>query len=127
MIKVDYPIGDFLIRLKNAVIAKRSHFESLDTKLIRSVADLLVKEGYLKGYEQLDGKLLVNVATHKKKPIILDIKLVSKPGLRVYMSKTELGSRHGPSVLILSTSKGIMTDREAIKRGLGGEVFAQIW
>jgi small subunit ribosomal protein S8 len=126
MVRVDYPAGDFLIRLKNAVIAGNMHFVSTDTKLIRSIADVLVKHGYLKGYGKIEEGLLVDLALHKRKPLIIDVKLVSRPGLRVYMDRSELEARRGPSVLIVTTNLGVMTDKDAIKKNLGGEVIAQI-
>jgi small subunit ribosomal protein S8 len=123
---MNYPIGDFLIRLKNTALAGRKTVEVSSSKLVRAVARLLQKEGYLEDVTESKGTLSANLAFHKKSPILDDIKLVSKPGLRIYMDREELEAKKGPSFFIISTSHGLMTTREALKKGLGGEVIAEV-
>lgn len=76
--------------------------------------------------KEKDGKLKARIAYRKKEPIILDIRLISKPGLRIYMSVGELEKIKGPSIFIVSTNKGVMTNKDAIKKRLGGEVIAEV-
>jgi small subunit ribosomal protein S8 len=126
MAKTNYPVGDFLIRLKNAALARQREVEVDVTKLIKAVAVVLKEEGYLESIKEKDGKLIVRLTYRRKKPVLINLKLVSKPGLRIYQSADELTSRKGPSFLILSTPKGLMSSREAIKKRLGGEVMVEI-
>lgn len=123
----NYPIGDFLIRIKNAVLAKNREVMVDSTKLIKEMANVLKKEGLLQEVKENKGKLIVQLAYRRKEPVVLDIKLVSRPGLRVYASVDELEKKRGPSTYILSTPKGVMTSKEAIKKRLGGEVIAELW
>ena len=81
---VNYPIGDFLIRVKNAALARNHEIVVTNSKLVENVAILLEKEGYLEGIKKEKGKLLVRLSYRKKEPVILGLKLVSSPGLRVY-------------------------------------------
>lgn len=123
---VNYPVGDFLIRLKNATLARKHTFSLANTRLISAVAKTLKNEGFLEEVSEKEKKLFVRIAYKKKEPVMLDLRLVSKPGLRVYMGVDNIQELKGPSVLILSTPKGVMSSREAIKRRLGGEVIAEV-
>lgn len=123
---MNYPIGDFLIRLKNMALAGRKTVEVRSSKLIKAVAHILQKEGYLENVAETKGELSANLTFHKKSPVLVDIKLISKPGLRIYMGREELEAKKGPSFFIISTSRGLMTTREALKKGLGGEVIAEV-
>lgn len=123
----NYPIGDFLIRVKNASLARNHEIVVTNSKLVESVAHLLEKEGYLEGIKKEKGKLSVRLSYRKKEPVILGLKLVSSPGLRVYKGVFELEKKKGPSTFIVSTPKGIMSAMGAIKKRLGGEVIAEIW
>lgn len=123
---VNYPIGDFLIRVKNAASAGKKEIMVANTKLIKAVADVLKKEGYLNEVSKTKDDLEVTLAMKNKKPILMDIKLVSKPGLRVYMSADELDARRKASILILSTPKGVVSSRVAKKERVGGEVIAEV-
>jgi small subunit ribosomal protein S8 len=123
---INYPVGDFLIRLKNAGMAGKSVVFVKKSKLIRAVADALKKEGFLDEIEEEKGVLLVKLSFRKKEPVLLNIRLVSKPGLRVYMNVEELIAKKGPSVVILSTPLGIMSAKDAIKKEVGGEVIAEV-
>ena len=126
MAKTNYPIGDFLIRIKNAVMAGNRSVEVGSTKLIKAVAQILKKGEYLSELKEKDGRLVVQLSYRKKEPVLMDVKLVSRPGLRVYMSADELGKKRGPSIFIVSTSKGVLLSKEAIKKGVGGEVIAEV-
>lgn len=123
-----YPVGDFLIRVKNAALAGRHEFNCPSSRLIKEVAKVLEKEGYLDKVSKKDKSLMVRLAYKRKKPVILDIKLVSRPGLRIYMGTDEIDKRErrGVSILILSTPKGIMSSNQALKQRVGGEVIAEV-
>ncbi len=123
----NYPVGDFLIRVKNAALARKRDVVVMNTKLINEVAKVLKKEGFLDEIRESKGELLASLVFRKKEPILLGIKLVSKPGLRIYMGVDELKMRRGPSVFIISTPKGVMSSDEAKKKRLGGEVIAEVW
>jgi small subunit ribosomal protein S8 len=127
MTNINYSIGDFLVRIKNTALAGKKEFEVDNTKLIESVAEVLKKEGILTEVKKKDGILMVKLAYRKKEPILMNLKLVSKPGLRIYMGADELSAIRKPSFLVLSTPKGIMTSFEAIKKRIGGEVIVEIW
>ena len=125
----NYPIGDYLIRLKNACMAENKVVSVDSSKLIASVAEILKKEGFLSDIALEDGILKSTLAFHKKSPLMIDLKLVSKPGLRVYRTFNDLKKRkrRRVSTLIISTNKGVMSSDDAIKAGVGGEVLAEIW
>jgi len=123
----NYPIGDYLVQLKNAVMAKNREISVRETKLIKAVSDVMKSEGFLEDVSVNDNKLTAKLALHKKEPLIMDIKLVSRPGLRVYMSADELEAVKGPSVYLISTPKGILTTKQAVKARVGGEVIVEIW
>ena len=125
-VNVNYPVGDFLIRLKNAVMAGRGSVSVSRTNLIKEVAEALKKEGFLEKVEENEGKLVVALTIRKKEPVLMDVKHVSKPGLRIYMGVEELAKRKSPAVLLVSTSKGILTAQDAIKKRVGGELIAEI-
>ena len=127
MTNVNYSIGDFLTRIKNAALAGKKEIEVDNTKFIENIAKVLKKEGILTEVKKKDGKLMAKLAYRKKEPILINLKLVSKPGLRIYMGADELSVIRKPSFLVLSTPKGIMTSREAIKQRMGGEVIVEIW
>lgn len=127
MTNINYSIGDFLVRIKNATLAGKKEMDVDNTKLIESIAKVLKKEGILTEVKKKDGKLTVKLAYRKKEPILMNLKIVSRPGLRIYMGADELSAIRGPSYFVLSTSKGVMTSREAIKERIGGEVIVEIW
>ncbi len=125
------PIADMLTRIRNALSAgKLTVTMPSSTKKI-AIANLLVKEGYITGVntQDIDGKPVLEVALkyYEGKPVIDTIKRVSRPGLRVYKGKNELPSvMNGLGVAVVSTSKGLMTDRAARKAGHGGEVICYV-
>jgi small subunit ribosomal protein S8 len=126
MTVTNYPVGDFLIRIKNAALSRHREVEVVSTKFIKAVAQVLEKEGYLESLKEVKEKLIVRLAYRKKEPVILDLKLISKPGLRIYMSADDLDKVRSPSIFILSTPVGVVSSRQAIKERLGGEVIAEV-
>jgi small subunit ribosomal protein S8 len=125
--KINYPIGDFLIRLKNAVIAGNKEVVVPTTKLIKSVSQVLKKSGFISEIKENEGSMSVTLAIRRKEPVLMDVRLISKPGLRIYMKVDELEKAKGPYVAILSTPLGIMTAMDAIKKKTGGELIARIY
>ena len=127
------PIADMLTRIRNANSSKHESVNVPASKLKVEIARILNEEGYINGYEVIDDglqgviKITLKYAANKQK-VITGLKRVSKPGLRVYASKDELPRvLRGLGIAIISTSKGIMTDKEARKNNVGGEVLAFIW
>lgn len=123
----NYPVGDFLIQIKNAALAKRRYVTVPKTKLILSVAKVLNKEGYLEKVTEEKGLLKVQLSFRKKEPVLLDLKLVSRPGLRIYKKSESLKKQKGASFFIVSTPQGVVSSRQAIKQNIGGEAIAEIW
>ena len=127
------PIADMLTRIRNANSSKHKTVDIPASKMKLSIADILFKEGYIKSFEEISndvqGTIRVTLKYDEKGNRVIDgIKRISKPGLRVYASKEDLPQvLNGLGIAIVSTSKGIMTDREARKEGLGGEVLAYVW
>lgn len=124
---MNYPVGDFLIQIKNASLARKQEVAVKSTKYIFAVAEVLESMGYLDEVKKDDGETVVRLTYHRKKPLISRVRLVSKPGLRIYASVDDLEKEKGPSEFIISTPKGVMSSREAIKKRLGGEVVAEIF
>lgn len=127
MKSTNYPVGDFVIRVKNAALACKKEVVSENTKIIKQVALALKKMGYLDEVRQEDEGLKVLLTFKKKKPVLLDAKLISKPGLRVYMGTIELEKKRGRSIYIVSTPKGVISGKDAVKARVGGEVIAEVW
>ncbi len=123
----NYPVGDFLIRIKNTAMAKNKSLEYKAEKQIVAVAEALKKLGFLNEVKKEKNTLIVSLAYKNKKPVIMNIKLISKPGLRVYKGVDEIELKKGPSTYLISTPKGIISSKEAIKARVGGEVIAEIW
>jgi len=124
---INYSVGDFIVRVKNAAMAGRRRVVVRRTKLIEAVAQELVNLGVLKSIKlDNDGQLVVHLSYLNNKPAIISMTLVSKPGLRVYMSVSELEAIKKPSVFIVSTPLGVLSSKEAIKKRVGGEVIAEI-
>ena len=127
------PIADMLTRIRNAGTAKHESVDVPASKMKKSIAEILLKEGYIKAYQLIDdGTQGVIRITLKylpgKEKAIQGLKRVSKPGLRVYAGAEELPRvLKGLGIAIISTSKGVMTDKAARAQGVGGEVLAYIW
>ena len=127
------PIADMLTRIRNA---SQANFKTVDipaSNMKRDIAEILFNEGYIKAYEEIknDNQGIIRVSlkyTEKGKKVISGLRRISKPGLRIYASKEELPKvLNGLGIALISTSKGIMTDRKARELGVGGEVLAYIW
>jgi len=126
------PISDMLTRLRNAQMAGKKSVEMPGSKLKAAVAQVLVDEGYVASYEasENDGKprLSIQLKYFEGKPVIAEIARYSRPSLRRYAGKDELPSvRGGLGVAIVSTSRGVMTDRAARAAGVGGEVLCTVF
>ena len=127
------PIADMLTRIRNASNSKHKTVDIPASNVKRAIAEILFKEGYIKSYEEIkdDTQGIIRIALkydEKGKKIIAGIKRISKPGLRIYASKDELPKvLNGLGIALISTSKGIKTDKEARQLGVGGEVLAYIW
>ena len=127
------PIADMLTRIRNGLSAKHDTVEIPASNVKKAIAEILVKEGYVSSYEVVEdgvqGKIVVTLKyAQGGKKVINGIKRVSKPGLRVYVNCDEIPHvLGGLGIAILSTSKGIMTDKEARKIRQGGEVLAYVW
>jgi small subunit ribosomal protein S8 len=128
------PIADMLTRIRNANIAKHDTVIIPASKMKVSIADILQKEGYVKSYEVIEDGHVKNIRIQlkygkdKTEKIITGIKRISKPGLRVYAGQNDVPRvLGGLGTAIISTNKGVITDREARSLNVGGEVIAFIW
>ena len=128
------PIADMLTRIRNGNTAKHDTVDVPVSKIKKAIADILTNEGYIKGYELIeDGvkstmRITLKYGKDKNEKVITGIKKISKPGLRVFAGKEELPKvLGGLGIAIISTSQGIMTDKEAREKGIGGEVIAFVW
>lgn len=128
------PIADMLTRIRNALTAKHETVEVPASKIKVAIAEILVKEGYVKSFEVVDGAVQNNIvitlkyAPVKGQKVVTGLKRVSTPGLRVYAGVDNLPKvLNGMGIAILSTSKGILTDKEAKAQHIGGEVLAYVW
>ena len=126
------PIADMLTRIRNALTAKHESVEVPASKMKKAIADILLNEGYISNVEMkedgVQGSILVTLKYSKEGNVISGLKRISKPGLRVYAKSNEIPKvLNGLGIAILSTSKGIMTDKQARANNLGGEVLAFIW
>jgi small subunit ribosomal protein S8 len=127
------PIADMLTRIRNALVAKHDIVVIPASNMKKAIAKILVQEGYIKNFDVLrdgpQGSIRVALKySQEKKPVITGLKRISRPGLRVYTGVEEIPKvLGGLGVAILSTPKGVMTDKEARKKAVGGEVLAYIW
>lgn len=127
------PVADFLTRIRNGNMVMHQTVEVPGSKMKAGLAKILKEEGYIKDFEYIeDGKqgiirLYLKYGPNKEK-VITGLKRISKPGLRVYVQKDEMPKvLGGLGTAIISTSKGLMTDKKARQEGLGGEVICYIW
>ncbi len=126
------PIADMLTRIRNANIVRAKSVDVPASKIKKELARLLKEEGYIQDYEVIDdqkqGIIRIQLKFNGKERIITGLKRISKPGLRVYVEKDQIPKvLGGLGIAILSTSKGIMTDRSARQLGIGGEVLCYVW
>ncbi|MBE7386095.1 MAG: 30S ribosomal protein S8 [Leptolyngbya sp. SIO1E4] len=127
-------IADMLTRIRNANLARHQTVDIPSTRMTRSIAKVLQDEGFISSYEQsgegIQRKLVIALKYRGKSrdPIIKNLKRISRPGLRVYSNRKELPRvLGGIGIAIISTSSGIMTDRDARQQGIGGEVLCYVW
>ena len=126
-------IADMLTRIRNALIARHEAVDVPASTTKAAIAKILQEEGYIKNFELVEDGIRKNIRIQlkygpNKQKVIVGIKRISRPGLRVYARKDEIPKvLGGMGVAIMSTSRGIMTDREARKQGVGGEVLAYVW
>lgn len=128
------PIADMLTRIRNANMAKHDSVEIPASKMKLSIAEILLNEGYIKSYEVVGEGVHKNIVVtlkygaDKNDKVIAGLKRISKPGLRVYSSAENMPKvLGGLGIAIVSTNKGVITDKEARKLNVGGEVLAFIW
>ena len=128
------PIADMLTRIRNANTAKHDTVDIPASKMKLAIADILLKEGYVKAVDVVEEgnfktiRITLKYGANKNEKILTGLKKISKPGLRVYASKDELPKvLGGLGTAIISTNKGVLTDKEARKENVGGEVLAFIW
>ncbi len=127
------PIADMLTRIRNANSSKHKTVDVPSSNMKKAIAKILFEEGYIKAFEEIkdeaQGMIRITLKYDEKGAKVIDgIKRISKPGLRVYASKDELPQvLNGLGIALISTSKGIKTDKEARNEGLGGEVLAYVW
>ncbi|MEW6545969.1 MAG: 30S ribosomal protein S8 [Bacillota bacterium] len=130
---VSDPIADMLTRIRNAVKARHDRVDVPGSGLLRGIAEILKQEGYIRDYEWIEqgpqGVLRIHLKYGPQKTrVITGLKRISRPGLRVYAGKDELPRvLGGLGIAIISTPKGLMTDKKARQMGLGGEVLCYIW
>jgi small subunit ribosomal protein S8 len=127
MARTNYPVGDFLIRVKNAARAGNSKVSAPNTKLVLATAKVLEGQGFIKDVKSEGGILTAQIAKYAKESTLLGLTLISRPGLRHYMGIDALSALKGPEMYIISTSKGVMSSKDALKKSLGGEVIAKVW
>lgn len=128
------PIADMLTRIRNANSSRHETVDIPASKIKKSVAEILRQEGFIKNFEEVeDGKqgiirVFLKYQQTNKQRVISGLKRISKPGLRVYVNKDEIPKvLGGLGIAIISTSRGIMTDKKARQEGVGGEIMAFIW
>ena len=128
------PIADMLTRIRNANAAKHDTVDVPASKMKIAIADILLNEGYIKKYNVIDDgafkkiHIVLKYGTDKNEKVISGLKRISKPGLRVYANTADVPKvLGGLGVAIMSTNKGVITDKEARKEGVGGEVLCFVW
>lgn len=124
---VNYPVGDFLIKVKNCAMAGNKTLTVSGNSQIAAIAESMKKSGYFDEVKKAGDELTISLSFKDKKPLLMNLKLVTKPGRRIYMGADEIGAKRGPSQFLISTPKGIMSTREALKARTGGEVIAEIF
>ncbi|MCG0277406.1 MAG: 30S ribosomal protein S8 [Thermanaeromonas sp.] len=127
------PIADFLTRIRNANLAYHEKVEVPASRVKRAIAEIMKNEGFIKDYEYIDDgkqgilRIYLKYGPNKER-VITGLKRISRPGLRIYARKDQLPRvLGGLGIAVISTSKGIMTDKQARREGVGGEVICYIW
>lgn len=130
---MNHRVSDLIIRIKNAIRARRKEVAFDNLKINKAICKVLVSEGFLENFDvgiKDDKKVIIaKIKYEKRVPVFTDVLVVSKPSLRKYAMSRQIPDiqRKGRHTIILSTNKGIMTGREAIKRNMGGEILFRIW
>lgn len=130
---MNHTVSDFVIRIKNAARARRREIVAPYTRITREIAKVLQKEGFLEEVKEqtVDKKKMLSLRIRYKNrtPILTDIKIISKPSIRIYTPSKNINvnQRKGMFIFVLSTSKGILAGHEAVKKNLGGEVLFKVW
>jgi small subunit ribosomal protein S8 len=127
------PISDFLTRIRNAIRARKKTVEIPASNTKKKITEILLKYSLISDFKIIEttnkqGSILIKLKYHNDESVILGVERVSKPGIRKYVSHTDLPKvLNGLGMSIISTSKGLMTDKEARSQGIGGEVICNIW
>ncbi len=126
------PVSDLIIRIKNAVLARKGEVRVPHSKMKQAVADILAAEGYVTTVTtepaQVGKDLVITLKYVGKQSLVTDVRRLSKPGRRLYAPATQIPKTLGGyGITIVSTNKGVMTDKEARKQNVGGELLCQIW
>ncbi len=126
------PIADLIIRIKNAFMANNKEVLVPYSKIKKSIADILMSEGYVESVEVIEGKpfaqIKITLRYVGRIPAVTEVRRLSKPGRRLYTTANDIPrALGGYGITILSTSKGVMTDADARKQNIGGELLCQIW
>ncbi|MCL5435331.1 MAG: 30S ribosomal protein S8 [Patescibacteria group bacterium] len=130
---MNHNVSDFIIRIRNAALAKRKEVILPFSNINKEIGRVLVKEGFLENIkEEKDGNkksLKATVKYEKRLPVLTDVIIISKPSLRVYKPVRHIGNiqRKGKKIVIISTSLGVMSGNDAQKKGIGGEILFTIW
>lgn len=135
---VNDPIADMLTRIRNGVMAGHTQVAMPSSKIKASIAGILQEEGYIEGFEVVDGEVPSHMVLRvrlkyvgerrTRRPVISGVERISRPGRRVYAKKSEIPwVLSGLGVAIMSTSKGVMSDRRARQVGVGGEILCKVW
>ncbi len=127
------PIADFLARIRNAILARHAEVVAPSSKLKVRIADVLKEEGFISGYDVRETETFPELVLRlrwadPRKNAITELRRRSRPGQRTYVAKDQIPKvRSGLGIAILSTSRGLMTDRAARKAGVGGELLCEVW
>ena len=127
------PIADMLTRIRNALVARHETVDVPASTIKKAIAQILLSEGYIKGYELLESGVQKTIRIQlkygpNKQRVVVGLKRISRPGLRVYARKDKMPKvLGGLGIAIVSTPRGVMTDKEARKQAVGGEVLAYVW
>ena len=130
---MNYHVADFILRIKNASLARRKQVVMPYSNINKAVGKTLVKEGFLAELkeDEVEGKkvLLATLRYENRRPVVSDVIIISKPSLRVYLSAREIKRTAGVDAMtsIVSTNAGVMTGKDAAKKGVGGEVLFRVW
>jgi len=130
---MNYPVADFVIRIKNAALARRKEVVLPYSKLNFGIGKVLVRIGFLENIKELEEDkkkaLKGTIKFEKRLPVLSQIEIISKPSLRVYGQANSIKNleKKGRKTIVISTSQGVMTGKEAQKKGLGGELLFAIW